>query len=75
MNERDDPLWHFVNNRLPGPPSAQFFGWGCIEFDVERGTIAVEFAPPPEWVPRTICAKFPLDGLGVRNDIGLFVLS
>jgi uncharacterized protein (TIGR00369 family) len=48
MNERDDPLWHFVNNRLPGPPSAQFFGWRCIEFDIERGTIAVEFAPPPE---------------------------
>src|SRR5215470_1033806 len=48
MNERDDPLWHFVNNRLPGPPSARFFGWRCVEFDVERGTIAVEFAPPSE---------------------------
>jgi uncharacterized protein (TIGR00369 family) len=48
MNERDDPLWHFVHNRLPGPPSARFFGWRCVEIDVARGTIAVEFAPKPE---------------------------
>ena len=48
MHERDDPLWHFVNNRLPGPPSARFLGWRCVELDVERGTIAVEFAPRPE---------------------------
>jgi len=48
MNERDDPLWHFVHNRLPGPPSARFFGWRCVELDVVRGTIAVEFAPQPD---------------------------
>ena len=48
MPERDDPLWHFVHNRLPGPPSARFLGWRCVELDVARGTIAVEFAPKPE---------------------------
>ena len=48
MDERDDPLWHFVNNRLPGPPSSRFLGWRCVEFDVEGGTIVVEFAPKPE---------------------------
>jgi uncharacterized protein (TIGR00369 family) len=48
MNERDDPLWHFVHNRLPGPPSARFLGWRCVELDVARGTIAVEFTPTPE---------------------------
>jgi uncharacterized protein (TIGR00369 family) len=48
MPERDDPLWHFVHNRLPGPPSSRFLGWRCVELDVARGTIAVEFAPKPE---------------------------
>lgn len=48
MNERDDPLWHFVGNRLPGPPSSRFLGWRCVELDVERGTITVEFAPKAE---------------------------
>src|SRR6266700_3607870 len=47
MPERDDPLWHFVHNRLPGPPSSRFLGWRCVELDVARGTIAVEFAPKP----------------------------
>ena len=48
MHERDDPLWHYVNNRLPGPPCSRFLGSRCVEIDVERGTIAVEFAPKPE---------------------------
>ena len=47
MPERDDPLWHFVHNRLPGPPSSRFLGWRCVELDVSRGTIAVEFASKP----------------------------
>ena len=47
MHERDDPLWHYVHNRLPGPPCSRFLGGRCVEFDVERGTIAVEFAPTP----------------------------
>ena len=48
MHERDDPLWHYVNNRLPGPPCSRFLGWRCLELDIERGTIAVEFEPKPE---------------------------
>jgi uncharacterized protein (TIGR00369 family) len=48
MKERDDPLWQFVTNRLPGPPSARFLRWKCLEFDPERGTVAVEFEPRPE---------------------------
>src|SRR4029453_15044005 len=48
MPERDDPLWRFVHNRLPGPPSSRFFGWRCVELDVAHGTIAVEYTPKPD---------------------------
>src|SRR5215510_5095629 len=48
MPERDDPLWRFVHNRLPGLPSSRFFGWRCVELDVAHGTIAVEYTPKPD---------------------------
>lgn len=55
MQERNDPFWRFVTNRLPGPPSSRFLGYKCLELDSQRGTIAVQFQPKPECLNPARC--------------------
>jgi uncharacterized protein (TIGR00369 family) len=44
----DGPFRDFMEGRRPGPPSAQFLGWRCLEIDPEAGNIVVEFQTRPE---------------------------
>ena len=43
MNERDDPLWHYVNNRLPGPHVPDSSDGGASRLTLSVGPSPLSF--------------------------------